>query len=143
MRMNVTEWLEKVKKMDESIDRKLKDKQALWDLATKITPELSDMPHGTGVTDKVGNLSVKLVEIDQVINFMVDAYVDHRERVIGALELLYPKECGVLYRQYIEYKNTQDIANEMGYCTRQVSRIRKNGLNHLKDVLECHGIPMV
>ncbi len=134
----VIEWLEQVKKLDELIDAKEAERIQLWALATKITPEITGMPHGGGVTDKVGNIAVKLAMLSDETNAAIDRYVDQRAEVIRVLERLPANEYGVLHRKYIRYMSQEDIAKDMGYSTVQIWRIEQSGLRILKDVMKCN-----
>lgn len=134
----VIEWLEQVKKLDELIDAKLAERKQLMDLATKITPEMTGMPFGGGVTDKVGNIAVKLADLARETDAAVDRYLDHKSAVLAVLERLPANEYGVLHREYVRYMSQEDIAQDMGYSTVQVWRIKQAALNLLKDVMKCN-----
>jgi hypothetical protein len=136
-------WLEQVKKLDELIDAKLAERKQLLDLATKITPEMTGMPFGGGVTDKVGNIAVKLADLARETNVACDRYIDHKAAVIATLEKLPAKEYGVLHREYIRYMTQEEIADDMHYSTVQIWRIKQNALTMLSNVIECYTIPMV
>lgn len=139
----VIQWLNKVKKLDELIDAKCAERGQLWTLATKITPEMSDMPHGGGVSDKVGNLAAKLADLAQETNDLVDQYVDYKQMVVNALEKLPAKEYGTLHRYYIQYMTWEEVAADMGVCKMTVWRNWQNGLKNLQNVVDCYTIPVV
>lgn len=139
----VIDWLEKVRKLDELIDAKIAERDQLWALATKITPEMSDMPHGGGVSDKVGNISAKLADLARETNDLVDRYVDYKQMVIRELEKLPAKEYGVLHRYYVQYMTWEQVAEDMGVCSMTVWRWWQKGLESLTNVVECYTIPVV
>ena len=139
----VSDWLDQVKKLDELIDAKCAERDQLMDLATKITPEMTGMPHGGGVSDKVGTIAAKLADLAREINEVVDHFVDYKASVVATLEKLPAKEYGVLHRHYIRYMTWEEVAEDMGYCSVQVWRIKNKGLEMLRDVIECYTIPMV
>lgn len=139
----VIEWLEKVRKLDELIDAKCAERDQLWALATKITPVVSDMPHGGGVTDKVGNIAAKLADLAQQTNDLVDQYVDYKQMVIKELEKLPPKQYGTLHRYYIQYMTWEQVAEDMDRSTMQIWRYWQDGLKNLANVVECYTIPVV
>ena len=126
-------WLEQVKKLDELINAKLAERSQLLDLGTKITPELTGMPHAGGVSDKVGNVAVKLGDLARETNEACDRYIDHKAAVIAVLEKLPANEYGVLHREYVRYMTQEEIAQDMGYSTVHIWRIKQKALNHLKD----------
>lgn len=131
---NVVEWLESVKKLDELIVAKEVEYDQLMTMATKITPVITGMPHGGGVTDKVGNYAIKLAQLAQETNAAWDRYIDQRSEVIRILEKLPANEYGVLHREYIRYMTQEDIARDMGYSTVQIWRIKQSALAILKNM---------
>lgn len=135
----VIEWLEQVKKLDELIIAKETERVQLWTLATRITPEMTGMPHGGGVTDKVGNIAVKLAMLVQETDAAWDRYINQRSAVIAMLEKLPAKEYGVLHREYIRYMTQEAIAQDMGYSTVQIWRIKQSALQMLwEHVMGCN-----
>lgn len=48
--------------------------------------------------------------------------------------------CAVLTAYYINGKQVAQIAEELGYSTRQITRFHQKALQVLKDVLECHPV---
>lgn len=139
----VCDWLDQVKKWDELINAKLAERRQLMDMATKITPEVSDMPRGGGVSDKVGNIAAKLADLARETDDLVDHYVDHRDLVIKTLEKLPPMEYGALHRHFIQYMTWEQVAEDMGKSYMQVWRYKKKGLEMLASEIECYTIPVV
>lgn len=135
----VIRWLEHVRKLDELIKAKEAEYNQLMTMATKITPEMTGMPHAGGVTDKVGNYGIKLAMKAEETNAAWDRYIDERDSVIRVLEQLPAKEYGVLHREYIRYMTQEAIAEDMGYSTVQIWRIKQSGLQLLqKHVMQCN-----
>lgn len=130
-------WLEQVKWLDERIDAKLAEREQLLDIATKVTPSLDGMPHGGGVTDKVGNIAVKLTALAEETNALVDQFVDQRQAVIKALEQLPTNEYAVLHKHYVQFMTWEAIAEEMDISTMTVWRYKTSGLENLSRVMEC------
>lgn len=120
--------LEQIQMLDELINAKLAERQAVWEMVTKITPNSDDMPHASGVSDKVGNGVVKLVMLAKELDQLVDEYVDLKRKVFAVLEKLPPEEYGVLHRRYVRYMRWGDIAADMGYSSMQIWRIKNRGL---------------
>lgn len=139
--MNAQEWLEQVRKLDQLINAKLAERDRLKEMATDISPRPMDgMPFdNTGVVSrKMENAVVRLIDLADDLNKLVDMYTKHKEKVVRALELLPPNEYGVLHRHYIRYMTWDQVAEDMGYCTVQIWRIRKKALKNLQDVIECN-----
>ena len=136
--MNVREWLEGLKKLDELIDAKIAEKERVRALMVNTVGSLDGMPHAPGITDKVGNLTVKLITLEEELNALIDKYVDDKEEIVKAIEQLPEREYGVMHRYYIRRMTLEQAAEDMGYCTMQIWRIKENGLNILQDVMECY-----
>lgn len=144
---SVHDYLDSVKKLDELIVAKEAERVLLWEMATKITPTMHDTPGGSGVSDKVGNIAVKLAQLIEETDAAWDRYINQRTKVIKTLELLPANEYGVLHREYIRYMTQEEIAQDMGYSTVQIWRIKKAGLQRLAkmklNVIESYTIPVV
>ena len=134
----VIELLESVKKLDELLIAKEAERQQLWALATRITPQMTGMPHAGGVSDKVGNIAVKLAQLAHETNAAWDKYLAQKKQVIALLEQLPADEYGVLHREYVRYMTQDAIAEDMGYSRMQIWRIKQNALESLKHVTECY-----
>lgn len=127
--MTVCEWLEQVKKLDELINAKLAERTQVLAMATKMGADMDGMPHAKGnVSDPVGSGAVKLAHIAVEIDRATDQYVDLKQEIIAALEQLPEREYGVLHRHYIRYMTWEKVAEDMGYSTTQVWRIKNHGL---------------
>ena len=139
--MKAEEWLNQVKKMDQLINAKLAERDRLNELATDISAKPFDgMPHSnTGmVSQKMQNAVINLVMLAQEVDELIDQYIDYKQQVVSILEQLPTKEYGVLHRYYIRYMTIEQIAEDMGYCVRQVLRIKKKSLKNLEKVIVCH-----
>ena len=149
--MDVCEWLDNYKKADELLHGKKAEKkqlrneqQRLIDIATDISPKMPDgMPHSnTGtVSQKMQNAVISKIlvdgEIENVDNAII-ALLEYKKTVITAIEQLPTPHYGVLHRYYIRGMTIEAIAEDMGYSSRQISRIKQRALKILEDVIECH-----
>lgn len=139
--MNVYEWLGQIQKLDELINAKIAERDRYIAMAEDISAKPIDgMPfNNTGtVSQKMQNAVVNLVMVSHEIDRLVDQYVDLKREVVKVLEKLPAREYGVMHRQYIQGKTQEQIADEMGYCTTQIWRIKKNALKILEDAIECN-----
>lgn len=132
--MDVQEWLEQVGKWDQLINAKNAERERLMDMATDISPHMDGMPFdNTGmVSRKVENSAIKLVMLARETDALVDRYIDLKKEVISALEKLPKNEYGVLHRHYIQYMTWEQVAEDMGYSTVQIWRIKNKALENLK-----------
>lgn len=131
-------WLEKVAKLDELVNAKIAEREQVLTLGTKITPELSAMPHGAGVSDKVGNAAQRLADMAVELNDLIDLYINHRQAVIDALEKLPPKLYRAMHKHYILYQTWEDIAADMNKSTVTMWRWHMKSLEILQNVVECN-----
>ena len=136
--MNVLEWLEQVKKLDELINAKLAERQRLIEIATDISPKMpTGMPHSnTGmVSKKLENAVVSLIELEGHINKLIDKYVACKQEITAVLVQLPATQYGVLHRYYIRGMTIREIAEDMSYCERHIVRIKDKALKDLEAVL--------
>ena len=139
--MNVIKWLEKVRVMDEQIDKMLAERDRLMFIATDASAkEITDMPidHGGTVAQKMQDAVCAIVDLDKKIDRLTDKYVDHKQQVINALRCLPDFEHRILYEHYIKYHTWVDIAVHESYSTVHLWRIRKGAYYMLERHLECN-----
>lgn len=150
--MNVERWLEQARILDRQIDDALEEKDRLIALATDISPKMPDgMPFSnTGtVSQKMQNAVLDLIELTKEIDKLVDSYVEAKQKIVAILKELPEKEYSVLHRYYIYKKidkktgkakrmTWEQVAEDLGYCTVQVWRIKKKGLEILQDLIPCN-----
>ena len=124
-------WLRQVRKLDELINAKIAERDQLFAMATNITPNMDGMPHGSEVSDKVGNAAVRLADMAEEIDAQVDEFIAKRAEVIKAIEKLPPNQYGALHRYYIQYMSWEEVAEDMGKSFAQVMRYRRKGVKNL------------
>lgn len=141
--MDVGEWLSGIKKLDQMIEGKIAERERLIALATDISPRMPDgMPYSnTGtVSQKMQDAVIDLIMLEKEIEKLIAEYVNKKQTIVAVLEKLPVREYSVLHRYYIRNMTLEAIGEDMGYCARQVKRIKKRALAMLKDVLECHHV---
>ncbi len=115
--MKAKYYLNQIKFLDIKINNKQSERDALWAIATKVTPTLSkEKVSGFSVSDKVGNIVTKIVAIDDEINKKIDEFVTIKTKIITQIDGVIDKRYySLLYKRYIEYKDFAVIAREMEY----------------------------
>ena len=139
--MDVVEWLNNVKKLDQLIEAKTAERERLIELATDISAKAPDgMPFSnTGtVNQKMQNAVVDLVVLEQELQNVIASYIQCKSAVVSALEKLPANEYGVLHRFYIRYMTYEEIAEDLGISTVQVWRLKKKGEKTLSNVVVCN-----
>lgn len=138
--MDAKEWLLQVRKLDQLINAKLAEREQLQAIATDISPKMNGMPFdNTGVpSQKMENAIIKLIELSKQIDKLIDDYIERKQYVVSILEKLPEKEYGVLHRHYIRYMPWEKIAEDMGYSTVHIWRIKEVALQNLEKILKCN-----
>lgn len=132
-------YLGQIGRLNARINNLLQEKQQIMDLATNITPTLSDMPRGSGTSDKVGNASVKLANLEDQINRIVDQLIDTRAEIIALLETLPLDEYTVLHNYFVLGQTIEVIADNMNpkpKTPRQIYRIKARAMKHVQAILD-------
>lgn len=127
----VIEWLEQIAKFDVQIEEKENKIAEQFCVATKMTASLDGMPHGGGISDKVGDNAVKLAELSQEKK----ALENRKNYIIKTMQRLPANEFGVLYREFVLYMQQVEIAFDLGFSRWTVWRIRKNAIKLLGEIL--------
>lgn len=137
--MNVIDWLNRVRKLDELINAKLAERDQWLSMGARLTSESDGMPHAKGsVSDPVGNAGAKLADLAKETDRLIDEYVDHKLKVIQAIEQLPAKQYAVVHKIFIQYKTQEKIAEELNCCTTTVWRIQQKALQNLQNAIECN-----
>lgn len=136
--MTAQQRLESIRKLDELINAKLAERTRLRELATATTAKPMDgMPFtNTGtVNQKIQDIVIKLVMLEEETNALIDKYIDEKQEIVRVIEMLPEREYGVIHRYYIQGMTWEQVAEDIGYCTTQVWRIKKCALEIIDDIL--------
>ena len=125
-------YLELIGKLDLLITNEIEELDKLNALASKITQENDGMPHAPGTSDKVGNISVKIVMKKQEINDLIDLFIDLREEIKGQIRKLHKDEYDVLYKYYVLGMGIFNIADARNKSESWVKTIKKEGLKNIE-----------
>ena len=144
--MNVYEYLEQVKDADAKIEAKRAEERELWSLATSMTQANDGMPHAPGVSDKVGNITAKIIEAQKRTNEQINRYIDIRDDVIRHIEMLPPKQYTVLHWLYVRkrehrkknqswYYTRRETAEALGCSEQNIYNTQKRAIKNLQKIL--------
>lgn len=139
-------WLQRYRELGREVDRldrqinsALQEIEVLRATAEKSTTVLSGMPGGGGFRGPE-DVWIKLIDMSNEVNVLVDKYVDERreaERKLseivmainsiddGALRTL-------LLMRYVDGSAFEQIAVDMGYCIMQIWRLHGKALERLE-----------
>ena len=145
--MRAFDYLDQVKVLDTLIMTKTAEQEQLRDMAEKITQANDGMPHGTGVSDKVGSAAVGLVDLANEIAVLVVTFKGILQDVTKTIEILPEEQYKVLHAKFIRkrkelgnhrswYHSWEEVAEIVGYSESQVYRIKKKAIRNLQRILD-------
>lgn len=131
-------YLERIRKLDKLIDRKLDKAARLKSLATKITPTMSESGGGgSGNPDKIGAAMDKWIDLEKEINRDIDQLVDMQSE---AYELLYKisnqEYYDVLEMHYMQYLTFEQIGAKKGCSRRWAEKLHGRALEVFGKILK-------
>jgi chromosome segregation ATPase len=125
-------WLSRYQSINRQVKSKLDEIERLRSLETKITPTLSDMPKGGGVSNKIEFVTERIDEIERQMSDELKDLVDTRaeiEAAIQGIDAAVYRE--LLERRYIYGEHWEQIAVDMSYDYRWVLRLHGKALERL------------
>ncbi|MBQ5905911.1 MAG: hypothetical protein IIW88_08590 [Clostridia bacterium] len=137
--MNADEFLSQIQKYDTLIDNKLSERQKLWCLATKITvPTDREVVQTSGISDKVGNIAAKLVDLENEIDSIIDEYIDIQRECIGVIDRLadVPLQYIIIHKHYVQGKAFTEIEKEEHYSYPWIIKQRDKALRRVEEILQ-------
>ncbi len=126
-------YLNQYRIMHIEIDQITKELQRWQDLATRISPSYSDMPHGGG-GDKVQTAAVEVAELTDQLNEKIHQAVKMQQEIkelIGTIDDTTLRRL-MIYR-YIHGKKWEEIAVLMDYDYRWILRLHGKALCKLDE----------
>lgn len=133
--MDVMDWLGKTEEIQSEIEAVKAGRAQLLSNASKMTAGMDGMPHGTGISDKVGKGAVDLATLSAEIAALEQRLAEHNKQVKEQLKTLPVAEFGVLYRRYVLLMGVGETAADMNYSRVTVWRIEKKAINRLKNLM--------
>lgn len=136
--MDAKEYLGQVRLLDELIQNKAVEAYQLRCLATSCTAPTDREPMGSGgVSDRVGNIVAKLVDLENETNDIIDRYIDLKQDCIRLIETVKnPLWYAILHKYYIQYKSLVQIAEEEGYAYQYVCEVHLKALAEVQRILD-------
>lgn len=136
--MTAEKFLQQIERADRTIDNKLSEIYRLRCLATSVTvPTDREAVQTSGVSDKVGNIVAKIVDLENEIDNLIDEYIDIRQRCIKVVEALSdPLQYTVIHKHYVQYKSFVEIAEEENYTYQWILRVHNKALKEISEILK-------
>ncbi len=135
--MTAVKFLEQIERADKTIDNKLSEVYRLRCLATSITvPTDREAVQTSGVSDKVGNIVAKIVDLEDEIDGLIDEYIDVRQSCIKVIESLPDTlQYTVIHKHYVQYKSFVEIAEEENYTYQWILRVHNKALSKIEEII--------
>ena len=132
-------YLKQYRSLSMEIDRISEELQRWQDLATRISPSYSDMPHGGG-SDKVQTAAVEVAELTDKLNQKLHQAIMVQENIKKLLESLDDiKLRQLMFYRYINGMRWEEIAVRMDFNYRWVLRLHRKALNQISEqAIESH-----
>lgn len=132
-------WLRRYTDLNGAINQKINEIDTCRALCEKMVAVMSDMPRGGGCQKE--DTYIRLITLIDEVNAEVDAYVDMRTEIANAIRTVPGIVLQTLLNlRYIDGKTWEQVAVDMGYAYRHVTRMHGEALNILEianDVLVC------
>lgn len=126
-------WLLQYRRLDERIDRLEKEKARWIERATKMNAPINGLPHGSGVSDTVGQAVAKIADLQYEIDREIDRLVDLRREIEAAIRTVEDGTMrNLLKLYYIDGYTLEAVADEIHYCYRQTRRLHWKALTKMK-----------
>ncbi|OLR55290.1 hypothetical protein BHK98_03940 [Hornefia porci] len=125
--LNITEHIEQMTEELEALQRE----------TGSISMALDGMPHGTKLSDRTGQLAVRIAEMTlEIMDERTKAW-EKREEIRNVILLVDDHNlCHVLRRRYIDGKMWEEIAVEMNYTYRWVISMHGRALEEVEEILK-------
>lgn len=133
--MTTKEYLNQISRLNRMINNKLVEIQQLRDLALGISSiSTGERVQSTPDFDKIGSKMAKIDELEKNLDETIDKYVYLKNRIIGQIESMEDEiTYNILFSRYIEKKQFELIAIDMGYSWRQIIRLHGNALRQFEE----------
>ena len=122
-------------KLIESKTEEIKRLRELSESIPGVDPSREYIPGGTQVQCRFAEIIDKVIDLEGEVLNDIDELLDMQKeayKIINTLED--DTEKLVLQYYYIDRLRMDDIAAEIGYCTRQAQRIKKKALAKIKNI---------
>ena len=136
--MEAKAYLSQVRKYDRLINNKLETIASLKSLVTSVTIELkSDVIQSSGTKDKMASAVERIVDLEREIDRDIDQLVNLKREVMSVIDKVEdPVLIDILYKRYFRYEKWEEIAIEMNYSYRQVTRLHGQALQEVRKILK-------
>lgn len=122
--METKEYLQQIERIDRRIQNKLAEIYQLKQMACSVSVANEGERVQTSIrNDRLAETVAKIIDKEKEANKMVDEYVDTKANIIRQIESLENTDYyHILFNRYIIRKKWEDIATDLNYSVRDVTR---------------------
>lgn len=128
--MTTEEYLKQIDRLDRMIQNKLSEIYQLKTMVCSVTVSKDgDKVKTSPDQDRLGSAVAKIVDLERETDRLVDKFIEKRQRIIEQIEGLENLDYyDVLTMKYVGKNSISEIADKMGYTSRNVFMIRNKAL---------------
>ena len=132
--MTTKEYLNQAKHLDKLINAKIEQQKQLRDLIMRISPTLShDKSSGGSIEYKKESYMCKYADLEKEIESDIDKLVNLKQEIENTINRIKtPQYKLLLTLKYINCKNWEEIAEEMGLRVRRAHQLHVKALKLIK-----------
>lgn len=135
--MTTKQYLQRAYNLRRRIAAKESHLEELRAQAEHITPDLSGMPHGSGVGDPTANIAAQIADLDMEIHLDWLDLIQYQDEITRTIEAVAdPNAYQVLSYRYLSFKSWHEIADLMHYSIRWVFKIHAKALKIVEEDIE-------
>lgn len=137
--MTAKEYLQQYLDADREINAKLEEISRLRAMATATTQTLSADRVQSSPENKIERICGKIADMEAEVDTEIDRLIEIKKRVKTAIRVVPDaSQRAVLERRYILGERWEEIAVDLHYTYRHVTRLHGRALRYMaQDVLEC------
>ena len=120
--------------LPKQIEQKQREIERIWDKLTAMSPNLSGMPHGGGVHDKVGEGVVELVAKKEELEAQKRGFEQEEKQINDWIDSVEDLQINlILCLRFREKRSWNEVADEMGgintedSCRKMIDRFLEKG----------------
>ena len=133
--MTTKDYLNQISYYNKIIDNKLIEITQYKELSYSISAVVNEeRVMSSPDLDKTGCGYVRLEQMEESLDKLIDKYIDVKNKIIEQIEQINNEDYyTVLFLRYVRKFTFEKIANETGWCWRQVHRIHAKALQAFED----------
>ena len=146
--MNAKDFLNQLKKIEESIKDKLEEVANLKSIALTVVAVTNNVTiegekhsaervQSSGSQQKMADAVCKYVDLEKEIDSDIDRMVEKRDEVLAIINKLdKPVQCAILRKKYVQFKSFKRIAEELNYTYQYIIEQHNKALKNLQKILD-------